>query len=1065
MDPLSAIGLASNILSFIDFSCGVVKHTYEVYNSATGATSANAHIKTVIDDLAKATEALGPEVEATTKHSKALHELAQKCSGLSEDLLRILKKLQVTRKNSKWQSLRKTLRAAWSEKEVASIEKRLDSYRSEIIMRLQLMLHDENSSTKSQLDSIGEASSKLKTQSADKFSNLRDKLDDALQTLGADKTATLKEIRQDLCNLQSMASIMPRETQILRGLYFESMYTREDTVVTAESTTFTWMVEAEDWHESVESAEDLDRLSSGSDADAQENLSMRSPSSIAGTEDSSTEERDSPHNDSETVSSDDAPSFQSERIHAYTWKERKEREEMDKRNQIRSFFADWLQFGRGVFYISGKAGSGKSTLMKFLSRQDRVKENLQRWAGGKKLVFAQFFFWSSGNKLQMSVEGLYRSLLFEVLKQCPELIAEVFPDVWKRSGRGQNAFEGLVPRFPEIEAAFNALIATQSFPSHRFCFFIDGLDEYEGDSVQHWELAGKIQQWAKSNDIKFCVSSRPHTEFMKTFPDEANLRIRLHEVTSNDIRRFASSMFEKDVNFRRVSDLYLELVDDIVRDANGVFLWARLVVRSLLEGVGRHYSAAALRERLATVPKDLGQLFDQLLGAIHPADRKLSDKIFLLVSYSEGLSKVFSIWPSPNVLMFSWLEDLEDPTFPFTLPVRGYSDAEIVERHEAMRCRIDGLSRGLLEMVPTRESDLYFKYRVQFFHRSVQDYLGDHSRQSDMQNRVPNFNPVEDYFRLQLAEFKFARTSSKQLTIVSPLYDNLVQTIVLLHKAASRRLKFDILEGYGKALESHRRLPFSHPQEIGVNTGKIHWCQTIPYSTYAMDKALDFSYLHCLSFYGHHEYLHAKVQETNALLRSSGCLNLLLSASVRRESETVRVLLEDGANPNEDIDIYERSADADDPGRCRASIWMVFLADLATTTIRRFAILEILLKYGADRDVFFLLSPRQKHGRNSEALETPSNSELVSLSLQQWVDAFGPPNHQAIKTLLLEESPGSGWWSQLRRAVSSFGHKSMPVVQKYKVWQPDDMRWEDYEVHSVCSKTAQLHIGFLAQMY
>lgn len=38
MDPLTAIGLASNILSFIDFGVKLTAAAYEVYGSADGAT-------------------------------------------------------------------------------------------------------------------------------------------------------------------------------------------------------------------------------------------------------------------------------------------------------------------------------------------------------------------------------------------------------------------------------------------------------------------------------------------------------------------------------------------------------------------------------------------------------------------------------------------------------------------------------------------------------------------------------------------------------------------------------------------------------------------------------------------------------------------------------------------------------------------------------------------------------------------------------------------------------------------------------------------------------------------
>lgn len=140
MDPVTAIGFASSILTFIDFSWDLITGTYEVYKSATGTTLENAHIGTVIDDLEKVTEDLSPDLELKTKHGKALFQLAEKCNQLSKVLSRILKKLQAGDKDSKWQSLKVKLASLRKEKEVASIEKRLDQYRSQIIIRLNFML-------------------------------------------------------------------------------------------------------------------------------------------------------------------------------------------------------------------------------------------------------------------------------------------------------------------------------------------------------------------------------------------------------------------------------------------------------------------------------------------------------------------------------------------------------------------------------------------------------------------------------------------------------------------------------------------------------------------------------------------------------------------------------------------------------------------------------------------------------------------------------------------------------------------------------------------------------------
>lgn len=46
-----------------------------------------------------------------------------------------------------------------------------------------------------------------------------------------------------------------------------------------------------------------------------------------------------------------------------------------------SGFVDWLRQGDGIYWINGKAESGKSTLMRYIYDNDRTKQELREWAG------------------------------------------------------------------------------------------------------------------------------------------------------------------------------------------------------------------------------------------------------------------------------------------------------------------------------------------------------------------------------------------------------------------------------------------------------------------------------------------------------------------------------------------------------------------------------------------------------------------------------------------------------------------------------------------------------------
>ncbi|OTA90642.1 hypothetical protein M434DRAFT_77651 [Hypoxylon sp. CO27-5] len=87
--------------------------------------------------------------------------------------------------------------------------------------------------------------------------------------------------------------------------------------------------------------------------------------------------------------------------------------------------SQWLQRGRGIFWISGKPGSGKSTLMKFLLNDSRTSELLHHWhaMSSARQITASFFFHYRGNVVQKSFEGLLRSIILQILKAEPSLFS------------------------------------------------------------------------------------------------------------------------------------------------------------------------------------------------------------------------------------------------------------------------------------------------------------------------------------------------------------------------------------------------------------------------------------------------------------------------------------------------------------------------------------------------------------------------------------------------------------------------------------------------------------------
>lgn len=142
MDPITAIQFASSIISFIDFSWTLVKGTYVVYQSTDGATADQADLSVIVGDLQSVTRTISvqPPSQEDGPHWKELKFLALRCHEDAQILLDILDALKRKEGNKLWRSLETKWKSMRKEKEVSSLEHRLNDRRLQILLRLNLIL-------------------------------------------------------------------------------------------------------------------------------------------------------------------------------------------------------------------------------------------------------------------------------------------------------------------------------------------------------------------------------------------------------------------------------------------------------------------------------------------------------------------------------------------------------------------------------------------------------------------------------------------------------------------------------------------------------------------------------------------------------------------------------------------------------------------------------------------------------------------------------------------------------------------------------------------------------------
>ncbi|KAF2006368.1 HET-domain-containing protein [Amniculicola lignicola CBS 123094] len=350
-------------------------------------------------------------------------------------------------------------------------------------------------------------------------------------------------------------------------------------------------------------------------------------------------------------------------------------------------YLDWLDTAKlgehhGFLWIKGKAGTGKSTLMKFalMNARKTMKDH----------ITVSFFFNARGEDIEKSTVGAYRSLLLQLLERLPAL---------------QSIFDllGLSPSSFSTNHEWNIELlkmlleqALQTLGESRVVCFIDALDECEEESVrdmiQFFERIGEI---AVSSNIRFytCFSSRhyPHITIGKGL----ELVLEGQEGHTQDIANYVET--ELKIGKSKIAQ---QIRLELQAKASGIFMWVVLVVGMLNKEWDRG-QVHALRRKLQEIPGDLHELFRDVLT------RDSNNKEHL-------------------VLCIQWVLFAKQPLSPeqFYHAILSGADPDAVMAWDAEEITKDVLKRFILDcskgLVETTTSK---KQRVQFIHESVRDFL------------------------------------------------------------------------------------------------------------------------------------------------------------------------------------------------------------------------------------------------------------------------------------------------------------------------------------------------------
>jgi hypothetical protein len=141
LDPLTAIGLAGNIVQFTDFSIKIVGKAHHINKSASGLLPESADAEMVAQALISLNEKIKVTIPSpSTGTQLVLQELCNGCDNVARELVAALEKLKVQGNRTKWKSLRQALKSVLSKDRLDNISKRLADFRDQLSLNFLVTL-------------------------------------------------------------------------------------------------------------------------------------------------------------------------------------------------------------------------------------------------------------------------------------------------------------------------------------------------------------------------------------------------------------------------------------------------------------------------------------------------------------------------------------------------------------------------------------------------------------------------------------------------------------------------------------------------------------------------------------------------------------------------------------------------------------------------------------------------------------------------------------------------------------------------------------------------------------
>ncbi|KAH8743828.1 hypothetical protein BGZ57DRAFT_978726, partial [Hyaloscypha finlandica] len=357
-------------------------------------------------------------------------------------------------------------------------------------------------------------------------------------------------------------------------------------------------------------------------------------------------------------------------------------------------YQDWLASDRGLLWILGKPASGKSTLM---------KQALYSFGSNHGLtndIILSFFFHARGSSLSRSHLGLFRSLIFQLLRRFPVAQSDLVDEFDRRRNSKGTQGEMWNWHISELRDFFE-LSLPRVLERYSIRLFIDALDECDkrDDIVDLIGYFNSLLQRLPPTpfQLSICFSCRHYP----LLPVDYGSTICLEDENRDDIYTYVNNRLSK-AGITSKS----EMVSTIMARAGGVFLWAVLTVEHIVTLLENGYSAMAITNRIQPTPTDLDNLYERIIDSTE--ERPASIKLMEWICFATRPLKLIEV---------QWAMMIDDG-YQYNSLEEVYSKGDYFGDIHVMKKRVTDLTHGLAEVILSSDSHV-----VQFIHSTVKDFF------------------------------------------------------------------------------------------------------------------------------------------------------------------------------------------------------------------------------------------------------------------------------------------------------------------------------------------------------